>query len=75
MLDDGDRQDHTAMDNSNAQTDTQHPSTSANQQPVNLGATGQPVPAITFDPEVIANLVQAMYRPLHLVNSGMPQGH
>ncbi len=59
MPDDGDRQDHTAMDDSDTQTDTQHPSTSANQQPVNLGANGQPVPAIAFDPEVIANLVQA----------------
>ncbi len=59
MTDHGDRQDHTAMDNSNTQTDTQHPSTSASQQPVNLGATSQPVLAVTFDPNVIANLVQA----------------
>ena len=45
MPEDGDRQGHTAMEESNQQTDTQHPSTSANQQPVNLGATGQPAPA------------------------------
>ncbi len=56
---DGDRQDHTAMDNSDTQTDTQHPSTSVDQQSVNMGATGRPVPAITFDPEAIANLLQA----------------
>ncbi len=59
MTDDGSRQDHTAMDDSNTQTDTQHPSTSANQQSANLGAIGQPNPAIRFDPETIANLVQA----------------
>ncbi len=59
MPEDGDHQDHTAMDASNTQMDTKRPSTSANQQPANLGATGQPIPAITFDPEVIANLVQA----------------
>ncbi len=40
MTDDGDRQGHTAMDSSNTQTDAQGPSTSANQQPGNLGATG-----------------------------------
>ena len=49
----------TAMDASNIQTDTQHPSTSANQQPVSLGATGQPAPAIRFTSDAIANLVQA----------------
>ncbi len=59
MPEDGDRQDHTVMDASNLQTDTQHPSTSANQQPASLGATGQPVPAISFDPNAIANLLQA----------------
>ncbi len=59
MLDDGDRQGHTATEGSNPQTDTQHPSTSAGQQSVNLGATGQPVPAISFDPNAIANLLQA----------------
>ncbi len=59
MPEDGDRQDRTAMDDSNAQTDTHHPSTSANQQSANLSATVQPVPAVTFDPDVIANLVQA----------------
>ncbi len=59
MPEDYDRQDHTAMDNSDTQTDTQHPSTSVDQQSVNMGATGRPVPAITFDPEAIANLLQA----------------
>ena len=59
MLDDGDRQGHTAMEDSNPQTDTQHPSTSANQQPASLGATGQPAPAIQFTPDAIANLAQA----------------
>ncbi len=59
MPEDGDRQGHMAMDDSNPQKDTQHPSTSAGQQSVNLGATGQTVPAISFDPSVIANLVQA----------------
>ena len=59
MLEDGDRQDHTPMDDSKTKADTQHPSTSTGQQSVNLGATGQPVPAISFDPSAIANLVQA----------------
>ncbi len=59
MPEDGDRQDHTAMDASNPQTDIQHPSTSANQQPASLGATGQPAPAIRFTSDAIANLVQA----------------
>ena len=59
MPEDGDRQGHTAIEGSNLQMDTQHPSTSANQQSVNLSATGQPVLAVTFDPDVIANLVQA----------------
>ncbi len=59
MLADGDRQDHTAMDASNTQTDTQHPSTSANEQPFHLGATGQPALAIRFTSDAIANLVQA----------------
>ncbi len=59
MTDDGDCQGHTAMDDSNTQTDTQHPSTSAGQHPTNLGATGQPIPAISFDPSAIGNLLQA----------------
>ncbi len=59
MLDDGDRQGHMAMESSNPQTDTQHPSTSANQQPASLDATGQPAPAIRFTSDSIANLVQA----------------
>ncbi len=59
MAEDGDRHDHTAMDASQPQTDVRHPSTSANQQPVNLGATGQPAPAIQFTSDAIANLVQA----------------
>ena len=59
MAEDGDRHDHTAMDASQPQTDVRHPSTSANQQPVNLGATGQPAPAIRFTSDAIANLVQA----------------
>ncbi len=59
MLDDGDRQGHMAMEDSNPQTDTQHPSTSAGQQSVNQSATSQPVPAVIFDPNMIANLAQA----------------
>ncbi len=59
MPEDGDCQDHMAMDTSNPQTDIQHPSTSANQQPAGLGATGQPAPAIRFTSDAIANLVQA----------------
>ena len=58
MPEDGDRPYHTAMDDSNTQADTQHPSTGANQQPASLGATSQPLLAVTFDPDVIANLVQ-----------------
>ncbi len=59
MPEDGDRQDHMAMDAGHLQTDVQHPSTSANQQPVSLGATGQPAPAIRFTSDAIANLMQA----------------
>ena len=59
MPEDGDRQDRTVMETSNQQTDTQHPSANANQQPGNLDATGQPAPAIRFTPDPIANLVQA----------------
>ena len=59
MPEDGDPQGHTAMESSDPQTDTQHPSTSANQQPVSLGATSKPAPAIQFKPDAIANLVQA----------------
>ncbi len=47
------------MEGSNPQTDTQHPPTSANQQPASLDATGQPAPAIRFTSDAIANLVQA----------------
>ncbi len=59
MPEDGNRQESTTMDCSNTQTDTSTPSTSANQQPGNLGATGQPVPAIRFSAEAIADLVKA----------------
>ncbi len=59
MMEDGDHRDHTAMDSINTQTDLQNPPISANQQPGNLGATGQPVPVVTFDRDVIANLIQA----------------
>ncbi len=59
MPEDGDRQDHTVMEASSQQTDIQHPSTSANQQPASLGATGQPAPATRFTSDAIANLVQA----------------
>ncbi len=59
MPDDGDCQGHTAMDSSDTQTRNQKPSTSSDQQPGNLGATGQPGPAISFAPDAIANLLQA----------------
>ncbi len=59
MLDDGDRQGHMAMESSNPQMDAQHPSTSAGQQSVSLGATGQPTAAISCDANAVANLLQA----------------
>ncbi len=65
MPEDGDQQDHTVMDASSQQTDTQQPSANANQQPVSLGATGQPAPAIRFTPDPLPT----SYRPLQLVTS------
>ncbi len=59
MLEDGDRQGQTTMDSGDTPTDAQDPSTSANQQPGNLGATGQPGPAISFTPDVMADLLKA----------------
>ncbi len=59
MPEDGDHQGHSAIEGSEPQTNTQHPSTSVNQQPASLGATGKPAPAIQFTPEAIANLLQA----------------
>ncbi len=59
MPEDGDRQEPSAMDSSNMQTDAQNPSTSTNQQPGNLGATGQPSPAISFTSDAMANLLKA----------------
>ncbi len=59
MLEDGNCQEHTAMDSSNIQTDAQNPSTSANQQPGNLGATGQLGLAVNFAPDAMADLLKA----------------
>ncbi len=59
MLDDGDHQEHPAMDSSDTQTGEQNPSTSADQQPDSLGATGQPGPAISFTPDAMADLIKA----------------
>ena len=58
MPDDGDRHEPTAMDSSDTQTDAQNPS-SADQQPGNLGATGQLGPAISFTPDAMADLIKA----------------
>ncbi len=59
MPEGGNRPEPAAMDSSDTQTDIQHPSTSTNQQPVNLGAPGQPSPVIRFDSKTIANVVRA----------------
>ncbi len=59
MPEDGGQQDHAAMEGNSQQTDTQYPSTSADPQSDNPGAVGQNVPAISFDPKAVANLLQA----------------